>query len=231
MLISIIIPTLNNEALIAATLAHLSKQAGDFEVILVDGGSTDHTLGLVKGQVKIVPLLDTRGGSLLNAGAAAARGQVLLFLWPDSRLPLNALLMIERNLQLLPQTIGGNFHVKFDKDTLFSRWLTRWLKQHRYKGHYYGHSGIFIRQEVFQALGGFQSYDILADYDLARRMEKYGPTVYLPEIVIVSTRQFRRPHQLKAALVWLVIPGLFKLGVHPNRLARLSRLITPTPPA
>jgi len=230
MLISIIIPTLNDEEMIAATLAHLSEQPGDFEVIVADGGSTDNTLGLVKGQIKIVPLFNTRGGALLNAGAAVARGEVLLFLWPDSRLPANALLAIERNLQLLPQTIGGNFHLKFDEETLFSRWLTHWLKHQRYKGHYYGNSGLFIRREVFQALGGFRPYDILADYDLARRMETYGPTVYLPEAVIVSTRKFQGYKILKAALAWLVISGLFRLGVHPNRLAPLSRLITVTPP-
>jgi len=171
------------------------------------------------------------GGSLLNAGAAAARGEVFLFLWPDSRLPPNALLAIEQNLQILPPTIGGNFHLKFNDDTPVTRLLSRWLKKQRYQGHYDGHSGIFIRREVFQALGGFRPYDILADYDLVRRMERYGPTVYLPEAITASTSKFRGPHQLKAALLWLVIPGLFRLGVHPNHLARLSRLITPTPPA
>ena len=231
MRISIIIPTFNNEEVIAATLAQLSEQTGDFEVIVVDGGSTDNTLGLVKGQVKIVPLLDAWGGSLLNAGAAAARGEVLLFLWPDSHLPPNALLAIEQNLLIFPQTIGGNFHLKFDNDTLFTRWLARRLKKQRYQGHYDGNSGIFVRREVFQALGGFRPYDILADYDLAQQMEKYGPTVYLPEAIIGSTPKLWGRHILKVVLVGLVIPGLFRLGVHPNRLARLSRLITPTPPA
>jgi glycosyltransferase involved in cell wall biosynthesis len=230
MLISIIIPTLNNADFITTTLAHLAEQPGAFEVIVVDGGSTDDALGLVKGQVRIVPLLNTRGGALLNAGAAAARGEVLLFLWPDSRLPPNALSAIERNLQVLPQTIGGNFHLSFDKDTPFARWLAHRLKQQRYMGHYDGHSGIFIRREVFQALGGFRPYDILADYDLVRRMEKFGPTVYLPETIIGSIPKLWGYHILKVILVGLVIPGLFRLGVHPNRLARLSRLITPTPP-
>jgi glycosyltransferase involved in cell wall biosynthesis len=228
MLISIIIPTFNDEEIIAATLAQLSEQPGNFEVIVVDGGSTDNTLGLVKGQVKIVPLLEAWGGALLNAGVAAAHGETLLFLWPDSRLPPNALLAIEQNLQLLPQTIGGNFHLKFNDDTPVTRLLSRWLKKQRYRGHYDGHSGLFIRREVFQALGGFRPYEILADYDLARRMEKYGPTLYLPEAIITS--KFRGSHQLKAALLWLVILGLFRLGVHPNHLARLSRLITPTLP-
>jgi glycosyltransferase involved in cell wall biosynthesis len=224
MLISIIIPTLNNAEVIATTLAHLAEQPGDFEVIVVDGGSTDNTLGLVKGQVKIVPLLDARGGSLLNAGAAAARGEVLLFLWPDSRLPPNALLAIERNLQVLPQTIGGNFHLRFDKDTPFAHWLAHRLKKQRYMGHYDGRSGIFIRREVFQVLGGFQPYKILADYDLARRMESYGPTVYLPEAITTTPAKFRGRHILKAALLWLVIPTLFRLGLRPHRLARLFGL-------
>lgn len=191
---------------------------------MVDGGSTDNTLSLVKGQVKIVSLLDARGGSLLNAGAAAARGEVLLFLWPDSRLPSNALLAIEQNLQLLPQTIGGNFHLKFDQDTPFTRWLTRRLKQQRYLGHYDGHSGIFIRREVFQALGGCRSSDLLADYDLAQRMETYGPTVYLPEVIIRSTPKLWSRQMLKVLLTGLVIPGLLRLGIHPTRLASFGGL-------
>ncbi len=209
---------------IAATLAQLSTQPGDFEVIVVDGGSTDNTLDWVKDPVKIVPLPGTRGGALLNAGAAAARGEVLLFLWPDSRLSSNALWAIEQNLQLLPQTIGGNFHLKFDQDTPFTRWLTRRLKQQRYLGHYDGHSGIFIRREVFQALDGCRSSDLLADYDLAQRMETYGPTVYLPKVITIAPAKFRGRHILKAALLWLVMPTLFRLGLRPNRLTRLLGL-------
>jgi glycosyltransferase involved in cell wall biosynthesis len=218
-LISIIIPTDNDTDIIAGALAQLSEQSGEFEIIIVDGGETDNALSLVEGRARVVSAPGLPRGSRLNVGAAAARGDILLFLWPDSYLPANALAAIERNLELLPQTIGGNFHLKFDKDTLFTRWLARWLKQQRYQGHYEGNSGIFIRREAFQTLGGFRPYDILADYDLARRMEDYGPTLYLPETVIVSSRKFQgRP--LKLAFTWLLIHSLFTLGVHPNRLAR-----------
>jgi GT2 family glycosyltransferase len=224
MLISVIIPTFNDEVTIAATLAQLATQPGNFEVIVVDGGSTDNTLSLVKGRVKIVPLLDTRGGALLNVGAAAARGEALLFLWPGSYLPPDALLGIERNLSLLPQTVGGNFHLQFNDDTPLTRFLSRWLKKQRYQGHYEGHSGLFIRREVFQALGGFRPYQFLADYDLARRMESYGPTLYLPEAITIALAKFQGRHSLQAALLWLVMPTLFRLGLGPYHLARLLGL-------
>lgn len=220
MLISVIIPTFNDEVTIAATLAQLSTQPGDCEVIIVDGGSTDNTLDWVKDPVKIVPLPGKRGGSLLNAGAAAARGEVLLFLWANSRLPSNALWAIEHNLQLLPQTIGGNFHLKFDKDTSFTRWLAHRLKQQRYLGHYDGHSGIFIRREVFQALEGCRSSDLLADFDLAQRMEAYGPTVYLPEVITApAPKLWGRNNILRTLLRGLIMPALFRLVIHPSRLA------------
>jgi GT2 family glycosyltransferase len=159
---------------------------------------------MVKGQVKIVTMHNARGGSLLNAGAAAARGEVFLFLWPACRLPPDALPAIAQNLRLLLLAIGCNFHLKFDKDALFTRWLAYRLKQQRYKGHYDGHSGIFIRREIFQALEGFKPDNILADYDLARRMESHGPTVYLPEAITISARKLRGRHILKVILSGLI---------------------------
>lgn len=222
-LISIIISIDKDTDIVTGTLAQLPEQSGQLEIIIVDGGDTDNTLGLAEGRARVVSVPGLPRGSRLNAGASAAKGDIFLFLWPDSCLPADALVAIERNLGLLPQTIGGNFHLKFEENTLYIRWLTKFLKLWRYKGHYYGNSGIFIRKKVFLALDGFRPYDLLEDYDLARRMENYGPTVYLPETIIASSRKFQgRP--LKAAFTWLIIHSLFTLGVHPNRLAGWYRL-------
>jgi len=169
-------------------------------------------------RAKVITRPETKRSALLNAGAEAATGQVLLFLWPGTRLPPNALAAIERNLALLPPTVGGNFHVKFDDDSLFARVLKRFLKRWRYRGRYYGHSAIFARRAAFEALGGFKPHKILEDYDFARRMEQYGPTLYLPETVVASARKFTR-QKIKATAIWSIIQILFMLGLSPDRLA------------
>jgi len=218
-LTSIIIPILNKSDYSANALECLTEQAGNFESIVVCGSQTDSFLTLLPRQATVISGEGATRGALLNAGAAAARGDVLLFLWPTSRLPANAIQAIERNLTLLPQTIGGNFHVKFNSASLFSRALTYFLRKWRYQGHYYGNSGIFIRVDIFRTISGFKSFSPLEDYDFVRRMEKYGPTLYLPDTISVPVDNFRHS-RLKAALVWVAAHLLFWVGLHPQFLAR-----------
>lgn len=196
------------------------QQTGNYEIIVVNGSSADQYLASLPDPVKIITSTSDTRGTLLNDGAAAAKGDVLLFLWPDSRLPVDALLAIQSNFALLPQTIGGNFYLKFDDNSLYTRLLTRFLKQWRYRGRYYGNSGIFIRRDAYEALEGFRPYNILEDYDFARRMEKYGPTLNLPNPIIASSRKFQQ-QKLRATLIWLIMQSLFMIGLHPNTLGRI----------
>ena len=76
-----------------------------------------------------------------------------------------------------------------------------------------------MRREIYEVIGGFQPYKILEDYDFTRRMEKSGPTLYLPKIIIASAHKFKNK-KLRAALIWLTAQFLFALGLSPNRLAR-----------
>ncbi len=220
-LISIIIPILNNtEKHSLLALDCILEQAGNLEVIVVAGTQVDYSPDPAKNRVKVISCSAVTRGALLNAGAEAAQGDILLFLWPDSQLPPGAMVAIEHNFQILPQTIGGNFHVKFDDNSRYTRLLTRFLKRWRYDGRYYGNSGIFVRREVHEALGGFQSHKILEDYEFARRMEMYGPTLYLPNAVTASVRKFKNS-KLKATFNWLVLQSLFMLGVPSDKLDSL----------
>jgi glycosyltransferase involved in cell wall biosynthesis len=213
-MISIIIPSVNDSELVRTTLAGLSDQSGDFEVIVVDDGNTKEALSLEENQTKVVSASSVTRGETLNTGASAANGETLLFLWPGSRLPSGALDAIERNLKLLPQTVGGNFHLKFSQQNFFTGLLARLLKQWRYQGRYYGHSGVFIRKDAYLALGGFRPYDVFEDYDLIQRLEKYGPTLYLPETVVAL---LPRSPSLKTLFLY----GLIVFGIDPLRLVRL----------
>jgi hypothetical protein len=164
---------------------------------------------------------DTTRGALLNAGAAAASGDVFLFIWPDNRLPVEALLTIEKNFALLPQTIGGNFHLIFDKVTILTRMVKSFIARERYRGDYFGNSGIFVKREIFEVLGGFQVLDFLEDYDFGRRLEAAGPTLYLPDKIVASAEKFGP----RAAVVWGTVIMLRKLGTSPVTLASVARFL------
>jgi GT2 family glycosyltransferase len=126
---------------------------------------------------------------------------------------------VRRNLDLLSQTIGGDFHVGFDDNSIFSRRLTNFLKRWRYQGHYYGNSGIFVRRDAFEAIGGFGPDKILEDYQFARRMEKYGPTLYLPDTITASARKFRQ-RKIRATLAWVTAQALHAFGWHSEKVTR-----------
>ena len=130
-MISIIIPTLNEECSLPSLLEAIGQQAAEHEVIVVDGGSRDRTLQVARDQ-KVGTLVTPPGrGVAMRIGARAARGDVLLFLHADCTLLPGALGQIRNVLSSNPNVIGGNFRLVFDGDTPLSRWLTRlcaWIR-------------------------------------------------------------------------------------------------------
>lgn len=216
---SIILPVFDEFKETAPTLASLSQQSAAFEVIIVQRNRSSEDPPQLDQKLEVITCPGVSRGMLLNAGADKAAGDILLFLWPGSRLPENGLQAIETNFTLLPQSIGGNFHVKFDDNSLFSQGLKRLLKKWRYQGRYFGQSGIFVRREVFEALGGFGNYDLLEDHNFTQRLEKYGATLFLPNYITASARNIQE-RKLQATISWLVIYSLYRLGVSPNNLAK-----------
>ena len=146
---------------------------------------------------------------------------MLLFLHADSRFPEGGGTYIERALRQSPKSPGGNFRLTFDGGDRFSAWLTGFYTWIRRRGVYYGDSGIFVRRDIYAALGGFRPQDILEDYDFVRRLERAGPTVCITDgPLVTSARKFagRRPVAIVAGWLWL--HALYTLGVAPKRLAR-----------
>ncbi|MCB0208504.1 MAG: glycosyltransferase [Anaerolineae bacterium] len=219
-LFSIILPIFDPSQTITTTLDSLSPQHGEFEVVVVQRYPVIATDFPFEQKTTVVTHEGVTRGSLLNFGVTKATGDVFLFLWPGSRLPDDALLAIETNFNLLPQSMGGNFHVTYEDPSFFTRRLEQMLKMWRYQGRYFGHSGIFVRREAFEALGGFHDVDLLEDYDFAQRLDNYGATLFLPQHIIASTSRFQN-RKVQATISWAAIYALYRLGISPNTLAKL----------
>ena len=221
-MISVVIPTLNEAARLPVLLSALTAQDAQHEVIVVDGGSRDGTLACARQAGARVVTGTTGRGQQLAAGAALAQGEIILFLHADTQLPPGALGAIERAHAGRPDLIGGNFRVIFDGDSGFARWLTGFYAWFRRHGLYYGDSAVFLSATAYRALGGIKPIALMEDFDLTRRMERAGPTCCIESPALVtSSRRFAGRHPAAIFCGWLVIHGLFALGVSPHLLARL----------
>lgn len=220
-MISIVIPTLNEVERLPGLLAALSRESEPHEVIVVDGGSSDDTVRLAqRSAVELLRAAPGRGQQLA-AGAAAARGDILLFLHADSRFPAGGLTAIAKTLAATPNCPGGNFRLFFDGETAFAGWLTRFYRWIRARGLYYGDSAIFVRRSMYRAMGGIRPLALMEDYDFTRRLERMGETCCIAEPPLVtSSRRFEGRHPAAIVLGWVMIHVLYHLGVPPRHLAR-----------
>jgi rSAM/selenodomain-associated transferase 2 len=217
MSLSIIIPTLNE----ACALANLARSLPAAEIIVADGGSTDETANLAAARGWQVIAAPRGRGVQMNAGAQTAKGEVLLFLHADTRLPSNAETQIKKALE--DQAVcGGNFSLCFDggsRAAIFLTWLYPFL---RWGGMCYGDSAIFIRREVFEQLGGYRDFPLFEDVELVRRMKSHSKFVRLEAQAVTSSRRFEGRF-LRTFAHWSCLQMLYWLGVSPHRLAQYYR--------
>jgi rSAM/selenodomain-associated transferase 2 len=220
-LVSIIIPTLNEAAIIHDLAASLSRLRGEFEVIVCDGGSSDATVEMAR-QCGLRVIAAPRGrGQQMNAGAKSAKGDTLLFLHADTRLPEEALAFVADALAD-EKVCGGNFSLIFGGDTREARRLTRIYPFLRLGGMLYGDSAIFARRSVFDRLGGYREYPIFEDCDFYRRMRRLGRFVRLNVCATTSSRRFEGRF-IRTFALWSLMQTLYWLGVNPNLLNRLYK--------
>ena len=218
-MISIIIPTLNEEDIIAASIADLIHRDGDFEVIVADGGSQDATLCVVKHFAGVRLVTGPRGrGRQMNAGANTAQGDILLFLHADTRLPSTALSMVAGALKD-PGIVGGSFCLAFDQRhpllALYSR-LSR-INTHLFT---YGDQGLFLRTETFQALGGFTNAPFMEDVEILLRLRRMGRFVKFDPPVVTSARRYLKYGVIRQQLRNITLVLLFYMGFPASILKR-----------
>jgi len=219
MLISIIVPALNEEDQIGRTLAALRELPGEKEIVVVDGGSTDGTVERARLQNVRVMEAPKGRGQQMHAGALASRGDVLWFVHADTVAPPDALQEIERVLRV-EAAAGGNFGLRFGGDSRAARQLTAIYPFLRFLGLCYGDSGIFVRREIYNRIGGFRPLALFEDLDLLRRLRREGRFVHLSCRMVTSSRRFEQRNFAAMWFHWTALQILYWCGVSPNWLAR-----------
>ncbi len=221
--ISTIIPVYQEGESINQAIRHLrSIEVGICcEIIVVDGHSDGNTLSAIDDGA-VIRIRSTKGrGCQMNAGAQAARGDILLFLHADTLLPQNAL---SRIISIMENSAfaGGAFSLRINGNPFFFRAIERLtVLRARLTRIPYGDQGIFIRRDYFRKIGGYREMPILEDVDLMRRIRKRGDRiVLLPEPVLTSSRRWDRNGLLCTTLRNRIIMVLYNLGIKPERLLR-----------
>ncbi len=219
--ISIIIPALNEEENIPLLARNL--ESGDFEIILVDGGSTDATVELARRQSFTVITSQPGRGHQQNIGAQQAHGKILLFLHADTRLPDNFATSVIQTLES-KKCVAGAFSLAIEKPTLAMRLITTGanLRSQLFQLPY-GDQAIFIGRDTFLRLQMFPELPIMEDYIFIKRAKKYGRIAVLKDQVTTSARRWRRLGVIRTTIInQLVILGFF-FKVSPEKLALLYR--------
>lgn len=215
--ISVIIPALNEETNIEKTLDALEGVKG-LEVIVVDGGSGDNTLGKVRQRWALI-CRSAQGRALqMNLGARWASGEYLLFLHADTVVEEGFEQKIGQTLAN-PQVAAGAFSLRIDDHRLWIRVIEFFVGLRSRLGRLpYGDQGFFMRRETFRRSGGFSELPIMEDFDFIRRLKRMGRIHISSLRVITSGRRWQQGGILRTTLVNQLIVLAYLLGVSPARL-------------
>ncbi|MEM9275898.1 MAG: TIGR04283 family arsenosugar biosynthesis glycosyltransferase [Cyanobacteria bacterium P01_F01_bin.143] len=221
--ISIIIPVLNEAKNIRNTLVFLQERIGDSgtEIIVVDGGSKDQTVAIAQSlDVIVIESVKPGRANQMNAGAAIATGDILLFLHADTKLPHDYAGLIINTLAK-PKVIAGAFELAIDSQQKSLRFIEAMVKM---RSHWfslpYGDQALFMKRSTFENAGGFPDLTIMEDFALVQQLKRQGKIAIAPAVVITSSRRWERLGVGKTTIInQLMILGYY-LGVSPDKLKK-----------
>lgn len=219
--LSIIVPTLNEGGILESTLRDLLPlRHRGHEVLVVDGHSEDGTAALAAGQADKVLISEPGRALQMNAGARAAGGEVLLFLHADTHLPPAADRLVFEALKRRGVQWG-----RFDVRLSGAHWMfpiISWAMnvRSRLTGIATGDQAIFVRRQVFEAVGGFPLQPLMEDIRLSRRLKRHGHPACLRQPVLTSSRRWDDQGVLRTVFLMWRLRAAYALGASPQDLVR-----------
>lgn len=224
MSVSIIVPVWQEAEVIEDSLRALEplRRAGH-EVLVVDAGSPDGSAR------KAAPLCDRviesgKGrAAQMNAGASAARGNLLLFLHADTQLPERALAEL-RNFYTHSERSWGRFDVRLNGERPLFRVIAWFMNQRsRLTGICTGDQAMFVRRDAFEALGGFQPVPLMEDVEFSRRLCLVSRPFCIKEPVVTDSRRWRKHGAWRTVFLMWQLRWRYWRGESPESLAQIYR--------
>jgi rSAM/selenodomain-associated transferase 2 len=223
-MISIITPVLNEQRNIRTFLSYVDGLEGDFELILVDGGSTDGTFDEVERSKvtlhhPLKVLSASRGrGSQMNKGAEVAKGDILLFLHVDSRLEEGSLIAIDKKINENGIIGGGFTHSFSDPDAFLDLSSVIGNVRVRMTKIFFGDFGIFIKRNVFERMGGYEDISFLEDVEFCKKAKRYGRLEQIDKHIVTSPRRYHKIGKIRLSGFFLLALFLNLAGHRPDFL-------------
>ncbi|HZF96581.1 MAG TPA: TIGR04283 family arsenosugar biosynthesis glycosyltransferase [Allosphingosinicella sp.] len=212
-MLSVVLPTLNAAATLPACLAALREAD---EVVVADGGSADGTKALAGANgARVIDVLRGRGLQL-RAGAAASRGNWLLFLHADTILGAGWRGAADAHAAAAPDE-AACFRFRLDDAGWQARLIERGVAARRFP---YGDQGLLVSRALYDALGGYRPLPLMEDVDLVRRIGTWRLRL-LDVAATTSAERWRRNGWLRRSARNLGLVALYRLGASPERLAKL----------
>ena len=217
--ISVVIPALNEEGIIRSLLVYLRELDSNLEIVVSDGGSADSTVEEARPLSKIVHAPRGRGAQM-NAGARTASGDILWFLHADTKPHPESI----RSMQKVfsdDSVIGGGFRYSLEHPGFQFR-LAETLSNMKNRAFklLFGDMGIFVRRDVFEAMGGYLEIPLMEDMDFCHRLRRLGKIVILPQTIQTSARRWIEEGYVKHSIRSWTFQSAWILGVSPYVLAK-----------
>ncbi|UQG61312.1 TIGR04283 family arsenosugar biosynthesis glycosyltransferase [Marinobacter sp. M3C] len=222
--LSVIVPVWNEATAIGALLQSLQLlQAQGHEVIVADGGSTDGTQGLARLVCDQLVSAELGRSAQMNAGAAVAQGDVLLFLHADTMLPADAVQQLQAFLPT--PNAWGRFDVRLSGSRPLFRVISWFMnKRSRLTGICTGDQAMFVRRDTFEALGGFSLQPLMEDVELSRRLRDVSRPFCVPSPVTTDSRRWQQQGAWATIVLMWRLRWRYWRGESAESLAQAYRL-------
>jgi rSAM/selenodomain-associated transferase 2 len=217
--ISVVMPAYNEERALPNTLRALFTQQGDYEVIVVDGGSRDDTVKLAQPLADMVIVAPRGRAAQMNAGAGAAHGGVLIFLHADTQLPPDADRLICEGLGQRGR-VWGRFDIRIPGGPLLTLVGLMMNLRSRLTGICTGDQAIFVTRAVFNDIGGYPPIALMEDIALTARLRRIGAPLCLPQRAVTSPRRWLGRGVLATIVLMWRLRLAYYFGADPATLAR-----------